>query len=102
MKKVCFCCVINVFSVITLIYFQLGNQTASMSSINSIITEERSNVWDALEGARFIFSLKFKYIVLILELVNNNEKDNIINNNVKIIRHTTCTKEQQSIDIFYF
>ncbi|UJR18796.1 hypothetical protein I4U23_005702 [Adineta vaga] len=48
------------------------NQTASMSSINGIITEEHSNVWDTLE-----------------ELVNNNENDNIVNNHVKNMRHTT-------------
>ncbi|CAF4051724.1 unnamed protein product, partial [Rotaria sordida] len=60
------------------------NQTASMSSINSIITEECSNVWDVLEG----------------EFVNNNGKDNVINNDEKIIRHTTCTNEEHNNSIY--
>ncbi|UJR18400.1 hypothetical protein I4U23_005304 [Adineta vaga] len=55
-----------------------GNRTASMSSINSIITEERLNTWDALEDV----------------LVNNNEKDNVVNNDEKITHHTTCTNEE--------
>ncbi|CAF5047888.1 unnamed protein product, partial [Rotaria sp. Silwood1] len=60
------------------------NQTASMASINSIITEECSNVWDVLEG----------------EFVNNNGKDNVINNDEKIIRHTTCTNEEHNNSIY--
>jgi hypothetical protein len=49
---------------------------------------------------RLFFSLKFQYIILILEFVNNNENDNIINNDAKNVQYTTCTNEKDNRDFF--